>query len=240
MLAVLKTAYQLKHAKGGRTLKLSLEDLFMAILQYMRKYRNYEQIAADFGIHESNLICRSQWVESTLIQNGFTISKTHLSAEDTVIVDATEVKSIVLKKQLANYSGKKKCHAMKVQAIVTSQGRIVSLYIAVNHYHDMKLFKMSRRSIGQAGEILADIGYQGIMKMYLQAQTPRKSSKLKPLILEDKSYNHVLSKERLTVENIFAKVKTFKLFPTTYQNRCKRFGLQMNLISGVINRELGF
>lgn len=75
MLAVLKTAYQLKHAKGGRTLKLSLEDLFMAILQYMPKYRNYEQIAADFGIHESNLICRSQWVESTLIQNGFTISK---------------------------------------------------------------------------------------------------------------------------------------------------------------------
>ncbi|EPV14413.1 hypothetical protein SAG0331_06550 [Streptococcus agalactiae GB00588] len=92
MLAVLKTAYQRKHAKGGRTPKLSLEDLLMATLQYMREYRSYEQIAADFGIHESNLIRRSQWVESTLIQSGFTISKTHLSAEDTVIVDATEVK----------------------------------------------------------------------------------------------------------------------------------------------------
>ncbi len=92
MLAVLKTAYQRKHAKGGRTPKLSLEDLLMATLQYMREYRTYEQIAADFGIHESNLIRRSQWVESTLIQSGFTISKTHLSAEDTVIVDATEVK----------------------------------------------------------------------------------------------------------------------------------------------------
>ncbi|HGD5509601.1 TPA: transposase family protein, partial [Streptococcus agalactiae] len=84
MLAVLKTAYQRKHAKGGRTPKLSLEDLLMATLQYMREYRTYEQIAADFGIHESNLIRRSQWVESTLIQSGFTISKTHLSAEDTV------------------------------------------------------------------------------------------------------------------------------------------------------------
>ncbi|CWH26954.1 transposase-like protein%2C IS1381 ISSpn7 [Streptococcus pneumoniae] len=30
MLAVLKTAYQLKHAKGGRKPKLSLEDLLMA------------------------------------------------------------------------------------------------------------------------------------------------------------------------------------------------------------------
>ena len=92
MLAVLETAYQRKHAKGGRKPKLSLEDLLMATLQYMREYRTYEQISADFGIHESNLIRRSQWVEATLIQSGFAISKTHLSAKDTVIVDATEVK----------------------------------------------------------------------------------------------------------------------------------------------------
>ncbi|CTL15709.1 Tranposase (orf2), partial [Streptococcus pneumoniae] len=50
---------------------------------------------------------------------------------------------------------------MKAQAIVTSQGRIVSLDITVNYSHDMKLFKMSRRNIEQAGKILADSGYQG-------------------------------------------------------------------------------
>jgi IS1381, transposase orfA len=60
MLAVLKTVYQLKHAKGGRTPKLSLEDLLMATLQYMREYRTYEQITADFGIHESNYY--SKWL----------------------------------------------------------------------------------------------------------------------------------------------------------------------------------
>ena len=74
---------------------------------------------------------------------------------------------------------------MKAQAIVTSQGRIVSLDIAVNYCHDMKLFKMSRRNIGQVSKILADSDYQGIMNMYSQTQTPRKSSKLKPLTLED-------------------------------------------------------
>lgn len=47
------------------------------------------------------------------------------------MIDATEVKiNRPKKKQLENYSGKKKCHAMKAQAIVTSQGRIVSLDIA--------------------------------------------------------------------------------------------------------------
>ncbi|MCC9834808.1 transposase, partial [Streptococcus agalactiae] len=122
----------------------------------------------------------------------------------------------------------------------TSQGRIVSLDIAVNYCHDMKLFKMSRRNIGQAAKILADSGYQGIMKLYSQAQTPRKSSKLKPLTLEDTTYTHTLSKERIKGENIFATVKTFKIFSTTYRNRRKRFGLRMNLIAGMINRELGF
>ncbi|CIQ49255.1 IS1381%2C transposase OrfA [Streptococcus pneumoniae] len=55
MLAVLKTAYQLKHTKGGRKPKLSLEDLLMATLQYVREYRTYEQIAADFGISRKQL-----------------------------------------------------------------------------------------------------------------------------------------------------------------------------------------
>ena len=62
----------------------------------MREYRTYEQILADFAIQARNLIRRSQWVESTLVQSGFAISKTHLSAEDTVIVDATEVKRNIM------------------------------------------------------------------------------------------------------------------------------------------------
>ncbi|SNO29939.1 mobile genetic element [Streptococcus pneumoniae] len=55
-----------------------------------------------------------------------------------------------------------------------------------------------------------------------------------------KTYNHALSKERSKVENIFAKVKTFKMISTTYRNHRKRFGLRMNLIAGIINHELGF
>ncbi|VIW24881.1 mobile genetic element [Streptococcus pneumoniae] len=58
----------------------------------MREYRTYEEIAADFGVHESNLLRRSRWVEVTLVQSGFTVSRTPLSSEDTVMIDATEVK----------------------------------------------------------------------------------------------------------------------------------------------------
>lgn len=59
MITILTQVYQEKHSKGGRKPKLSLEDLLMATLQYLREYRTYEQITADFGIHESNIIRRS-------------------------------------------------------------------------------------------------------------------------------------------------------------------------------------
>lgn len=36
------------------------------------------------------------------------------------------------------------------------------------------------------------------------------------------------------VENIFGKVKFFKIFSTAYRNRRKRFGLRMNLIIEMI------
>ncbi len=112
--------------------------------------------------------------------------------------------SIVLIKELANDSGLMKFHAIKTQAIVTSQERIISLDNAVNYCHDMKLFDMSRSNIGQAGIIFANSGYQGLMKIYPQAQMPRKSSKLKPLLAEDKDYNHALSEERRKVEYIIS------------------------------------
>lgn len=62
-----------------------------ASLQYMREYPTYGQIAVDFGIHESSLMHRSRWIEETLVQNGFTISKITLNTGDTVLIDTTEV-----------------------------------------------------------------------------------------------------------------------------------------------------
>ncbi|CVN26392.1 transposase [Streptococcus pneumoniae] len=103
-----------------------------------------------------------------------------------------------------------------------------------------KSIALKKQLANHSGKILADSDYQGLMKIYPQAQTPRKSSKLKPLTVEDKACNHALSKERSKVENIFVKVKTFKMFSTTYRNHRKRFGLRMNLSAGIINHELGF
>ncbi|MBF8971111.1 transposase family protein [Streptococcus mitis] len=64
----------------------------MATLQYLREYRTYEQIAADFGVHKSHLIRRSHWVEEILVQSGLTIEKGKIKDTVTIIGDATGVK----------------------------------------------------------------------------------------------------------------------------------------------------
>ena len=53
----------------------------MATLQYFKEYRTYEQIAADFGIHESTLIRKSHWIEDTLSKQGFALT-TQTPTED--------------------------------------------------------------------------------------------------------------------------------------------------------------
>ena len=120
---------------------------------------------------------------------------------------------------------------------MTEEGEILHLDIQIDYCHDMKLFRKSRRDLSKAREILADSGYQGLMKLYSQAKTPIKSSKLHPLTDEDKAYNRALSSRRIKVENISAKGKVFKNFSTTYRNRKRRFGLRMNLVAGIINFE---
>ena len=83
---------------------------------------------------------------------------------------------------------------------MTEEGEILHLDIQIDYCHDMKLFRKSRRDLSKAREILADSGYQGLMKLYSQAKTPIKSSKLHPLTDEDKAYNRALSSRRIKVE----------------------------------------
>jgi len=104
--------------------------------------------------------------------------------------------------------------------------------------HDFKLFESS---IGSAVlddiAIQGDSGYQGILKLHKNSETPNKKPRNGELSGEEKAYNHRLSRERIFIENINAKVKVFKIVSNKYRNRRKRFGLRMALICGVINFE---
>ncbi len=96
MVGILHKAYAEKHRRRGRTPKLSIEDLLLATLEYLREYRTYAHIAASYGIAESNIYRGIKWVENTLIQDGtFSLPgrKAPMKSEmeyEVILVDATE------------------------------------------------------------------------------------------------------------------------------------------------------
>ena len=49
MAEILHKGYAQKHQRRGRTPKLSIEDLLLATLEYLREYRTYAHIAASYG-----------------------------------------------------------------------------------------------------------------------------------------------------------------------------------------------
>ena len=96
MVEILQKGYAEKHRRRGRTPKLSIEDLLLATLEYLREYRTYAHIAASYGLAESNIYRGLKWVEDTLIQDGtFSLPgrKAPLKSDmeyAVILVDATE------------------------------------------------------------------------------------------------------------------------------------------------------
>jgi hypothetical protein len=104
--------------------------------------------------------------------------------------------------------------------------------------HDFKLYKdtVGERVLDSIKEQM-DSGYQGILAIHANSETPKKKPKGGELTKEEKAENRRISRERIRIENINAKIKVFKIMANKYRNRRKRHSLRMNLICGIINFE---
>ena len=104
--------------------------------------------------------------------------------------------------------------------------------------HDFKLYKQSvGTAVTDKIKIEGDSGYQGILKLHQNSETPKKKPRNDKLTPKEKATNKLLSSRRMLVENIIAKVKVFKIMANKYRNRRRRFALRMSLICAVINFE---
>ena len=68
MLHELEKAQTIKKAKGGRPNKLSLGNMLLMALEYLREYRTYASIGLSYGLSESNAYQSIRWIENVLIQ----------------------------------------------------------------------------------------------------------------------------------------------------------------------------
>jgi hypothetical protein len=87
--------------------------------------------------------------------------------------------------------------------------------------------------------IQTDLGYLGIEKLHENSLIPIKESKNHKLTKKEKAYNKKLARQRVVIEHINAKIKTFKVTAYPYRNRRTRHLLRMSLICGIINFERG-
>ncbi|WP_342254279.1 transposase family protein [Spiroplasma endosymbiont of Zeiraphera isertana] len=67
---------------------------------------------------------------------------------------------------------------------------------------------------------------------------PFNKSQYNQLTPIQKEYNKTLSKIRIKIEHVFAKLKRFKILSLKYRNKIRRFALRFNLIAGIYNFEL--
>lgn len=143
------------------------------------------------------------------------------------------------KKQRRHYSGKKKQHTLKSQLVVDrATGLIICVAVGKGRRHDFHLFKASGVQCHSRILVLAHSGYQGLQKQHANTALPKRRSKKNSLDHLDKALNHVISSQRVLVENVIRRVKVFRIMGERYRNRQKRFGLRLNLIAGMLNAQL--
>lgn len=143
------------------------------------------------------------------------------------------------KKQRRYYSGKKKRHTIKTQLVVNkTNGRIMAVEIRAGKTHDFRVFKESGVHLPATNKIMVDSGYQGLQKIHANTQLPKKKSKKYKLTKIDKQGNRKLASDRVMNEHVNGLLKRSKIIAEKYRNRRKRFGLRINLLTGIYNFEL--
>jgi len=69
MVSILSDKHQEKKAQGGRKNKLSIENMLLITLEYLREYRTYFHLGQSYGVSESSAYKTIKWVDGTLIKH---------------------------------------------------------------------------------------------------------------------------------------------------------------------------
>ncbi|MDR1232478.1 MAG: transposase [Spirochaetaceae bacterium] len=132
----------------------------------------------------------------------------------------------------------KKRHTLKTQVIIERNSlQIIDVQEAKGSEHDFKIYKETiGKGISNSIPLDADLGYRGIKEYHSNSFIPKKSSKKHKLAKKERAYNKRLSRRRVVIEHINAKIKTFKCMSYPYRRHCRnRHFLRMTLICGIIN-----
>jgi DDE superfamily endonuclease/Helix-turn-helix of DDE superfamily endonuclease len=225
--------------RGLNTSKVSHEDRVLLTFYYLRHYPTFDNLAQIFNISES--YCQKIYTKT--VRMLAKILKLPSRKEfltkgfDTLIIDVSEQRiEKPLKHQKAFYSGKKHHHTIKAQLIVCALTlQILSVVVGKGRQHDFSLFKASRLLLDPTSQLLADSGYQGIVKYHLKSTIPFKKKKGQSLTIQEKAHNKALSKKRISIENVNRQCKIFRIVKDIYRGKHKNYTLNWHLVAAIVN-----
>lgn len=154
-----------------------------------------------------------------------------------LIIDCTEQRVQRPKYgQQPYYSGKKKCHTLKTEIVVTGAGRIV----AVSDSHPGSVHDLTVRRCGTAlpagSHAYLDGAYQGYDKEHAgPVDYPYRKPKGGELTEEEKDYNSGISSYRVKVEHKIGDLKVFRMLSDRYRYPREKYNQKFQIIAGIVN-----
>ena len=97
------------------------------------------------------------------------------------------------------------------------------------------MLKESRLKINENVHIKVDKGFQGILKLFRNAQIPVKASRHHPLTKEQKNSNRQLAKERILIEHPNRECKIFRICKEQYRGKHKNYERTWKLAAAIVN-----
>ena len=226
----------------GKIFRLSLKDRLLVTLVYYRTYTTCKFMGFIFRV-DASTVCRNTNYISKLLLPIFRIPKRKIKISDDellkIFVDCTEQeinrpKNVDKRKNF--YSGKKKRHTVKIQAIVDNNGKILTTSNSLfGKKHDKKIYDKERIIIPKHTKIIGDTAYIGTNIIH-----PIRKKKGKELTHPQKKYNKKIGSIRVKVEHAFGKMKKFRILGNKFRNPLKTHSIIFKNIAGIVNLNGGF
>ena len=237
-----------RKAGAGRKHTLPLCDRLLMLLIYYRTYVPHTFLAFLFGLDDSN-VSRSNRRLEPLLAGIFRIPGRRIEmCPDEIqelFFDRTERPTDrPAHGQQRYYSGKKKRHTFKTQAVVTRvkkrggttrerrRVRVVAVSkTSPGSTHDKKVYDRSRVVIPSGTRGYGDTAYLGTV-----LKTPKRKPRGGELTRREKVGNRRVSRKRIVVEHGIGKMKVWRVAAERWRNPRRRHTLVMKNVAGLHNR----
>jgi DDE superfamily endonuclease/Helix-turn-helix of DDE superfamily endonuclease len=244
---------RINRAGGGNKAKLSIQEQVLLTLIYLRHNPTFQMLGIQFEISESAAhYIFHYWqsiLEKALPPSLLEQVKKYPSEEEWIkeiiaslelVVDSWESNRERPKdyqEQKSCYSGKKKNHTYKNQAIILPQGKdIVDVVLEeLGTKSDISIWRKKRHQFSETQKFRGDKAYIGEK----QIKYPHKKPKNGELTEQQKAENKESAKTRIYVEHLIRVIKIFRVGQERFRLRTRKYSSIMNTICGLVRLRIG-